>query len=59
MSCVTSIPKRVYKERQTEEGASLLERRRKFQSLRGVGKQTETWALISRLIRVARIRVIF
>ena len=49
MGCVASIPERVYGLRQIEEGASLLERRRKFQSLKGVDINLEIWTPIDRI----------
>lgn len=55
MGCVVGIPKRESGVRQWEEGASLLERRRKFQSLIGLGIWQGTKALISRSVSVSEI----
>lgn len=56
MGCVIRIPKRESGLRQLEEGASLLERRRKFQSLIGLGIWQGTKALVSRPASVAEMK---
>lgn len=58
MGCVAKIPNRGYGVWLLEEGASLLERRRKFQSLVGLGMRRETKALVSRPASVAEMEEI-
>lgn len=58
MGCVTSIPERVCGVRRLEEGASLLERRRKFQSLIGLGIRRRTKALFTHFVSVPKTKAI-
>jgi hypothetical protein len=58
MGCLIGIPKRGYGVRLLEEGASLLERRRKFQSLIGLGIRRGTKARFNRSVSVPETKAI-